>query len=100
VRRRLAPAARHSVGLLHEGHAHTRPERRLCRGREVARIDTATGPMPERQPRAGVFDRLQVDAGGPVRRLDLEHRPRVCRPMSSGVPRGRNIVTEPKGLHR
>ena len=92
-RRRLAPG--HPVRLLHQRHAHAEVERDSGRRHEVGRVHAPAGAVPERQHGARVLRVLDVDAGEPLRRLELEHRP-----MVTGLSRGAGARRRPGRARR
>ena len=60
-------------------------------------MHAAACAVSEHEPAARVLRRPQVDARRSVRRLDVEHRRGVCRPMSSTAAARLTRVTETKG---
>ena len=71
MRRRGGAASGDTVRLLDERDADAYGVRGLGRRDEVARSDAASGTVPEHEPGTWLVRRMQVDAGRPVRGLDV-----------------------------
>jgi hypothetical protein len=88
VRGRGGAAAGHRVGLLDERDREAKLARRAGDRLEVARRDPAPGAVAqhERRPRLPVARRVEVRAGGPVRRLDHLRRRRMRASQGRSTP--------------
>ena len=73
MRRRARAAPGDAVRLLHESHRDADREGGLGRGREIGSRHAAARAVTEDERRPRLGGRVQVDARGAVRRLDVEH---------------------------
>jgi hypothetical protein len=96
MRRRRASPAGNTVRVLDEGDAQADLQGRVRGGREIRRRDATSRTVAEHEPTARRVHRAQVYASEAVRRIDVEHRRGVCRPMSSVRGAGRICETERK----
>ena len=88
ARGRGRAASGDAIRLLDERDAHALGVRCVGRRDEVACSDAASGTVPEHEPGTWLVRRMQVDAGRPVRGLDVTHRGRGCFPRrGSARPR-------------
>ena len=88
VRRSRTATAGDPVGLLDEHDAHSGLERRVLRGHEVRRADSAARSVPEDERRRGLVDQVEVRPRRADRSLQLEDEPSLAgqpRPSSSGM---------------